>query len=158
MLGGVLGLGILVSAFFLPFWNLTTGQSAAFDSLYTTLRYVLSDLAAIQNLGLEQATVLALVILLSGVMVMAAGLFGVFPLGSGILGLLAMAGLTFGPTLLFPSYVVDRANYGTGFWAIWAMSLLLLVAASWARRRGKGVQVAGSVPQADSVMQPTPAD
>lgn len=149
---------MLVAAFFLPFWNLTTGPSGAFDSLYSSFRFVLSNLASIQNSGLQQEAVLAYVIMLGGAMVIAAGVLGVFPRGSGILAVIAMVGLTLGPFVLYPNYPFDVANYGAGFWAVWVLGLVALIAAGWQGRANKRARGTGTpVTQPGQASAPAPA-
>lgn len=149
MLGGTIGIVILFSAFFLPFWNLTTGQPGAFDPLYASFRFVLANLGPIQSTGLQQESALAYLILFAGVLVIAAGVFGVYPRRSGILAVVAMVGLTIGPFFLFPNYPFQASNYGIGFWAIWVLAVAALIAGRWQRRISMGQQ--GSSPGSEVV-------
>ncbi len=99
-------------------------------------------------------TLLMYLVLLAGAMMIAAGAFGAFPLGAGILSFLAMLGLTLGPFLLFPSFPFDTRNYGIGFWALWGLSILMLFAASWTRTGRKRNEFSQNAPMESGVKPP----
>jgi len=66
-----------------------------------------------------------------------AGFVGIFPLGTGVLGIVSMAMITVGPILIYPS--LGSPSYGTGFYVAWAASIVSL-GASFLHRRGRDQQ------------------
>ena len=79
MLGIVLGLVILVTIFLLPFGTTNT------NSLYGTAGPLMSNLGAAQASGTATAT-FDYILVIAFVLLVIAGLVGIFPLGTGVLG------------------------------------------------------------------------
>lgn len=139
----VMGLAILASVFLLPFVGSQT--------LYSGANPVLNNLTAIQQSGdfptIASSYVMAIVLIL----LVIAGLVGIFPLGTGIIGVFAMALFTVGPILIYPS--LGAPSYAAGYFVIWAASIVSLAASVWHPRRDKKVTVNNEV----SVNNPAPA-
>ncbi len=143
ILGGVLGLLTLLSAFLLPFSSIANGNGGAVDSLIAIFKLFVTTLSNIQSIpGLTQLVQLAYVYMAVFVMVVLAGILGSYPRWSGILGLFAMLIVTAAPFAIFSSYSFDPATYGLGFWAIWATSVLTRVVSFWSSRLRQAKQPA----------------
>ena len=139
-LGIVLGLVILASIFLLPFGSSNT------DTLYTIAGPLLSDLGSIQSSGTAAYIAFAYVTVIAFILLVIAGLVGIFPLGTGVLGVVGMAMITIGPYLFYPNsaYGLDA---GLGFIVIWAASIGALAASFWHRRKKAAMTAqAGPIP------------
>ncbi|HYC26901.1 MAG TPA: hypothetical protein VEB67_02625 [Nitrososphaerales archaeon] len=123
MVGWAVGLGVIFSAFFLPFWDLTTGPGLPFDSLYGAAKFTQGELTAISQMGLPAVTELAVLVLAASLLVAVSGAFGVYPKAGGILGVVGMLALTLGPVLIYPTASISSSDFGTGFWALWVLSV-----------------------------------
>jgi hypothetical protein len=132
MLGIVLGLVILVSIFLLPFGTTNT------QTLYGTAGPLISNLGGVQASGTATAT-FDYILIIAFVLLIIAGLVGLFPLGTGVLGIVGMAMITVAPYAVFPNGPV-KLDPGTGFYVIWAASVLALGASFW---HGKKKEAAG---------------
>ena len=154
--GGILGLITLLSAFLLPFSSIANGNGGAVDSLIAIFKLFVTTLGNIQSIpGLSQLVQLAYVYMAVFVLVVLSGVIGSYPRWSGILGIFAMAIVTGAPFAIFSSYTFNLGTYGVGFWAIWATSILSIVAAFWSSRI-KGAAKKQS-PQPGSPATPAPA-
>ena len=134
MLGIVLGLVILATTFLLPFGTTNTA------SLYGIAGPLISNLGAVQSFGSATAT-FDYVLIIAFVLLVIAGLIGVFPLGTGVLGMVGMAMITVAPYAVFPNGPV-KLDPGTGFYLIWGASVLSLGASFW---HGKKKEAAAGV-------------
>jgi hypothetical protein len=153
-LGGVLGLVALLSAFLLPFSSIAEGPGGPTDSLLAMFKLFITTLPRIQAVGLTQLSELAYVYMVAFSLIILAGVLGSYPRWSGFLGLVGMFAVTVAPFAIFSQYNFGASNYGAGFWAIWATSLLTVFAAIWSsRERKKPVPVAP--PASDSGTMPT---
>ena len=152
--GWVLGMGVLLCGFFLPFWDLTSGAGKPFDTLYGAARFTQSDLASIGQLGLPQVTVLAYLVLVAALVIALSGVLGVFPKVGGALGIVGMLALTLGPSVLFPAAAISLSDFGAGFWVIWGLSFVnLLIGITAGRSPGQEALAAPAPAQS----QPPPA-
>jgi len=134
MLGIVLGLVILASVFLLPFGTANTA------TLYGMGGPLISNLGAVQSSGTATAT-FDYILVIALVLLIIAGLVGIFPLGTGVLGVVGMAMITVAPYAVFPNGPV-KLDPGTGFYVIWAASVLSLGASFW---HGKKKEAAAGV-------------
>ena len=142
ILGVVAGLIILAAIFALP---LAEGYT-----FYDIAGPVLVNVGSISDLGDPQTIAFAYVLLVSFLLVVVAGLVGIFPLGAGILGIVGMALLTAG------SFVLNIALvWETGFYVIWIASIIALGAAFWRRKHQAQYQpTAGNVTQTVTINTP----
>ncbi len=129
MLGIVLGLVILTTIFLLPFGTTNTA------TLYGTAGPLISNLGALQASGSATAT-FDYILVIAFVLLIIAGLVGIFPLGTGVLGVVGMAMITVAPYAV-PNGPV-RLDPGTGFYVIWVASVLSLGASFWHRKKKEG--------------------
>ena len=121
--GLVVGLAILVTLYFVPF----SGGS----SLSNIAGVLLSNTGSI-NSGSSQVIASNYITIVAFGLLFIAGVVGIFPLGSGILGAVAMALLTLSPYVIYPS--VAQPAYGTAFYALWFESIVALAASFWHHR------------------------
>jgi hypothetical protein len=128
MLGIVLGLVILVSIFFLSFGTTNT------QSLYGIVGPQLSNLGAVQSSGGQAAVTYAYIFIIAFILLVIAGLVGVFPLGTGVIGVVGMALITVAPYLVYPNGPV-KLDPGLGFYVIWVASVASLGASFWHRKK-----------------------
>ncbi len=141
ILGAIMGLVILAGVFVLPFSATSAGLGSAESqqsSLYNTFTGVYSSLSQLQAAGDTQTITLAYLILIATILLIIAGLVGIFPLGTGVLGIVGMVLLTLGPYLVLPNYAVNLSDYGVAFYVLWIASIIALAASFWHGKRGKG--------------------
>jgi hypothetical protein len=129
ILGLVMGLVILATIFLIPF--------SSSQSLYGIVNPLLSDMGMVQQSGFANA-VADYVMIIAFILLIIAGVVGVFPLGTGVLGVVAMAMVTVGPILIYPN-IGAGASYDAGFYVIWVASIIALAASFWHRRRNTKV-------------------
>jgi hypothetical protein len=134
ILGLIMGLVILLAIFLLPFTSQT---------LYSTLSPMLSNMAAIQAGG-PQLIAMDYVLVIVFILLVLAGFVGIFPLGTGVIGVVAMAMYTLGPILVYPSLAAPA--YGTGYYVVWVASIVSLAASFWHRRARRRVMVVNNPP------------
>ena len=120
ILGGVVGLVMLLSAFLLPFPAIAEGPGGSPDTLIGIFKLFVTTLNSIQTIGLTQLTELAYVYMAAFVLIMLAGIIGAYPRWSAIFGIVGMAMVTAAPFAIFPNYDFFSSNYQWGFAAIWA--------------------------------------
>lgn len=127
LVGVVIGLVMLAAIFLLPFSNIVDGPGGPSRTLFDILRFFIS------NLSVEGAapTLLytAFIYQIAAVLLIAAALVGLFPLGSGILGIVGMGFVTVGPFVVFNRYSFDAANFGAAFYILWVLSAVQIVVA-----------------------------
>jgi membrane-bound ClpP family serine protease len=72
-----------------------------------------------------------------------AGIVGISPPGCGVIGIVALAMLTAGYTLIFHAYgeTFDLSQVGIGYYVAWIASIGALLASFW--RKGQKAQQAG---------------
>ena len=131
MLGIVLGLVILASIFALPFGNGST-------TLYGSVFPLISNISGVQSQGTAQATY-DYILIIAFILLVIAGVVGLFPLGTGVLGVVGMAMITVAPYLVNPGSTLGT---GVGFYVIWIASIASLGASFW---HGKKKQMTSPV-------------
>ncbi len=160
--GGVLGLVTLLSAFLLPFSSIAEGPGGAVDSFLAMFKLFVTTLSNIQRVGLTQLTQLAYVYMAAFVLILLAGIVGAYPRWSAALGIISLAIVTATPFAIFTSYNFGTSNYGAGYYAIWATTLLAVYAAYWSRKErqkmksskpeGAATSAAPTAPQSTGAM------
>ena len=150
-----MGLVILVTFFVLPFYS-TNGQST---TLYNNMTSVYNSLGSIQGSGDAGTIAAAYVLLIGAILILIAGFVGVFPLGTGVLGIVGMAIITLSPYLTTPGAAGNGFGvYGVGYYVIWAASVIALGASFWHGKRKPDVLVQNIVtpPPSPAPQQVTP--
>jgi hypothetical protein len=127
ILGLIMGLLILVTIFVIPFTSQT---------LYAEVSGILSNLGSLQSGG-TAVVAMNYVLIIVFLLLVIAGFVGIFPLGTGVLGVVAMAIYTAGPILIYPS--LPAPVYGTGYYLVWLASIVSLGASFWHRSGQKKV-------------------
>jgi len=138
-LGIALGLVILASIFTIPF-----GTGSLSGTLYETVYPWISDLGAVEAAGNVKAITYAYALLIAFILLVIAGLAGLFPLGTGVLGVVGMAIITVAPYLIYPDGPVVLST-GNGFFVIWAASIASLGASFWHGKKRKEMPTPVSV-------------
>jgi hypothetical protein len=154
ILGGVLGLVTLLSAFLLPLSSIAEGPGGSVDSFLAMFKLFITTLPAIEKVGLTQLTNLAFTYMAAFILIIMAGIIGAYPRWSAALGIISMATVTISPFFIFTSYNFGTSNYGVGFWAIWATSILAIYAAYWSRKERKKMKPKVSVADTSSLSPP----
>lgn len=119
-----MGLVILISIVFLPF---DTNPPKTFLEIGYPL---LENIGAIPGLGDPAAVAFGYVLAVSFILIVVAGFVGIFPLGTGVLGVIGMALITAAVYFLVP-VGIPRPVWGLGYYAIWAASIVSLGASFW---------------------------
>ncbi|MEM1937585.1 MAG: zinc ribbon domain-containing protein [Candidatus Caldarchaeum sp.] len=123
VVGVVMGLVILASVFILPF---ATNPPT---TLFQIIRPLIENPGFIPSLSSPAAVLYAYTLIFSFILLTVAGLVGVFPLGTGVLGVVALAVASVVPYFLFPG--MPQPVWGLGFYAAWAASAVSLGASFW---------------------------
>lgn len=131
ILGIVAGIIILVAAFTLPFGQM---DGATFFGIVSPL---FGNLGVIQQSGDQALIGITYVYIVSLILLVIAGVVGFFPLGSGVIGIIAMAILTVAPIVIFPGTSFVLSDYGIGYFVAWAASIVALAASFWKARLDK---------------------
>jgi membrane-bound ClpP family serine protease len=138
IVGIIMGLLILASVFGLTFYiNGLSGQDQS-ATLYNTFTSQYNQLSAIQSQGNEQSIALAYIVIIASILLIIAGFVGIFPLGTGVLGVVGMALITIGPSLVDPDQTFSLQGYGIAFYLIWLAAIISLGASFWHRRSSSG--------------------
>ncbi len=135
ILGAVMGLLILATVFLIPFVGSQT--------LYSGTSPLFSNLSSVQQSGSFPTIASDYVMVIVFILLVISGLVGIFPLGTGVIGVVAMALFTVGPILIYPS--LPAPSYSAGFFVVWVASIVSLGASFWHRNRDKQVTVNNQV-------------
>lgn len=128
------GLVALLSGFLLPLSSIAEGPGGSVDSFLAMFKLFITTLPAIQRVGLTQLTESAYVYMAAFILIVIAGIIGAYPRWSAAFGIISIAAVTFSPFFIFTSYNFGTSNFGVGFFAIWATSLLAIYAAYRSRK------------------------
>jgi hypothetical protein len=127
-----MGLVILVTIFLIPFYNST-------KTLYGVAWPLLSNMGAISQSGSNSTIAFDYVTAVAFVLLLIAGLVGIFPLGTGVIGVVAAAILAVGTYFIYPNSGLP--TFGIGFYVVLVASLISLGASFWHRERKENVIV-----------------
>jgi hypothetical protein len=147
ILGIVLGLVILATIFLLPFGASDT------HTLYGVVGPLISNPGGVQSSGNAASVTYGYIFIIAFILIVIAGLVGIFPLGTGVLGVVGMAMITVAPYLVYPSGPV-KLDPGTGFYVIWGASIASLGASFWHRKKKQAAPVNVSVTQTQTMGAP----
>jgi predicted RNA-binding Zn-ribbon protein involved in translation (DUF1610 family) len=147
ILGIVLGLVILATIFLLPFGTSDT------RTLYGVVGPLLSNPGGVQSSGGAASITYGYIFIIAFILIVIAGLVGIFPLGTGVLGVVGMAMITVAPYLVYPSGPV-KLDPGTGFYVIWGASIASLGASFWHRKKKEAAPVNVNVTQTQTMGAP----
>ncbi len=151
MLGIVLGLVILASIFLLSF-----GTSNS-QTLYGIVGPLISNLGAVQASGDAAVVTYSYIFIVAFILLVVAGLVGIFPLGTGVLGVVGMAMITVAPYLVYPNGQV-KLDPGLGIYVIWGASVISLGASFWhGKKKVAEAPVNVTVKQSVTTGAPAPA-
>jgi ribosomal protein L40E len=128
ILGIILGLVILATIFFVPFGSTNTG------TLYGIVGPKISNPGSFQSGPAADVTYWYLLIA-AFILLVIAGVVGLFPLGTGVLGVVSMAMVTVAPYLAYPNGSPNIVGMGAGFYVIWIASIASLGASFWHRKK-----------------------
>ena len=118
-----MGLVILVAIFLLPFGS---GSS----TLYGTVSPMIKNLGTTQSSGSTATLTYDYTWIIAFILLVIAGVVGLLPLGSGVLGMVGMAMITVSPFLIYPNGPYTLST-GAGFYTAWVASAVALVASRW---------------------------
>jgi hypothetical protein len=137
ILGIIMGVVILISIAFLQF------GSPSSDTLLKTFGTLASILSNYQASGDTQTIIAAYLIVVATIILIIAGVVGLFPLGTGVMGVIGMAMITVAPFIAVHETFIT--GYGVGFVVIWAASIVSLGASFWHRQKKPDVEVQQNV-------------
>lgn len=141
ILGIILGLAILATVFLVPF-------GSAGKTLYGIVSPWFSDLGYVQSTFGAADLTYVYIIIVAFILLVIAGVVGIFPLGTGVLGVVGMAMVTVDPSLVPTSLGVGM---GAGFYVIWVLSIASLGASFWHRKKKEAGAVNVTVTQTQTV-------
>jgi hypothetical protein len=146
-----MGLVILVAIFLLPFGNSSS-------TLYGTVSPIIKNLSTLQSSGNTATLAYDYTWVIAFILLVIAGVVGIFPLGTGVLGMVGMAMITISPFLIYPNGPYTLST-GAGFYITWVASLVSLVASRWNGKRETPPPVSITIIQSQNagtqVAQPT---
>lgn len=129
-LGRLVGIGIgiviLLVVFFVPFAAIP-GYVEHGETLYTAFSGALANVPQVQNSGSFADAGAILLLAVAGLLITIAGIVGIFPLGTGVLGAVGMSLLTFGPYFTGHVSNYSAVSFDIGFYALWIASVAALV-------------------------------
>jgi hypothetical protein len=118
------------------------------NTLYYWGSNFVNNLGSIQATGNSSFIAFTYVYVIAFILIVIAGVVGIFPLGTGVLGIVGMAMITADPYLVYPNGNVSLSpDYG--FYIIWVASIIALFASFWHGRK----QAAGATPVSVNVSQ-----
>lgn len=160
ILGIIVGIVILVAVFALPFLNVPSELTSS-PTLFGLASFFLGNLGLIQQSGSQTLIALAYVLIAAFVLLTIAGVVGFFPLGSGVIGIIAMAIITVAPFVIFPEMQLGLSSVGIGYFVAWAASIVALGASFWKARIEKiapSVNVTVNAPSTAPTPPPPPSE
>jgi hypothetical protein len=124
--GIAIGLVIIAAIFLLPFGSFPpTSNQPSGATLFSMVTRFLEDIAG----GVQQPTSLLIyevIILLSFVILVAAGVLGFYPLRSGVIGILGIILITT-VTIFNPVLGFNIPSYGAGYFIVWGASIAAMM-------------------------------
>jgi hypothetical protein len=150
--GIAIGLVIIVAMFLLPFGSfplLSDQPSGA--TLFSMATRFLEDIAG----GVQQPTSLLIyevVILISFIILVAAGALGFYPLRSGVIGILGIVLVTT-VTIFNPVLGFNIPSYGVGYFVVWGASIAAIVIGRLRPIARRKVSSAVSQPSPEEVVE-----
>ncbi len=150
ILGIIMGLVILVTIFLIPF-------DGSGKTLYGIAWPMLSNLGSTQSSGDSAALTYSYIWIVAFILLIVAGVVGVFPLGTGVLGVIGMALISVSAYLVYPNGPTTLST-GAGFYVIWAASIISLGASFWhGKKKEAAPPVSVTVTQTQTVGAPPAA-
>lgn len=110
------------------------------QSLYGTFIFYLTNLGTIQTLNYGPVNALAYTHLEAFLVVTGAGVIGVLPFWSAVVGLCGVGSVTLVTWFVFRYYSLVSVSFGIGFWVLWLAFAVNLVVAVWMRRSAVGAK------------------
>lgn len=123
-----MGIVILVAILLLPF-------SSGSSTLYGTVSPMIKNLGTVQSSGNATNIAYDYVWIIAFILLVIAGVVGIFPLGTGVLGMVGMAMITISPYAIYPNGPYTLST-GTGFYVAWVASVVSLVGSRWHGKKG----------------------
>ncbi|MDW8034784.1 MAG: hypothetical protein RMI79_07655 [Nitrososphaerota archaeon] len=126
LLGIIFGILVLISVFLLPFgyFTLPSGQTSG-QTFFLTIMQLVENIM----IEIKQPSPLLLyeiMLIISFITMVIAGLLGFYPMRSGAIGILALIILTV-VTIFHPLKGLSIPNYGIGYFATWGFSIASIV-------------------------------
>ena len=131
MLGALIGLVMLVSVLLLPFSDIIAGHGFPPNTLWDIFVSFINSMGSVQASHVSAFIDLAFVYQVAAILLVVGCLVGVYPAGSGALGVIGLSFATFGPYEVVSDYAASPAYYGMGFYILWGASIFQLVVAYW---------------------------
>lgn len=128
IVGIAIGIVILLTVFFVPFAAIP-GYVEHGETLFSAFSGALAGIPPAQSSGTAQEVAAVLVLAVAGLILTIAGVAGIFPLGTGALGVSGMAMLTFGPYFTGHASSLAGLTLDVGYYVLWAASILALAMA-----------------------------
>ncbi len=133
LVGIIMGLVILATLFLVPF-----GSTASSNTLYGTVSPIIFGTSAITVGGNLITIAQGYILVIAFILLLIAGFVGIFPLGTGVLGVVAMALITINPFLV-AGQSPGISGYGTAFYIFWIAPIISLAASFWHGKKPKQV-------------------
>jgi hypothetical protein len=126
IVGGILGVGMLITIFLAPFSSAISVLDGAQSTLYGIFQFFLVNFSSLSSLNNTALELIGYFYFFGAILIILAGVIGSLPLLSGSLGTGGMA-LVAASGLFSPQYTPYPVIYGIGFFILWSLSIFILV-------------------------------
>jgi hypothetical protein len=154
IIGGVIGLVMLSAVLALPFSDVVTGHTSSPESLWYIFTHYIDNLGSVTAQNNTVLMSFTFLYQIAAILLIVASLVGIYPLASGILGVIGLSFATFGPYEVIADYGANPVIFGVGFYLIWTLSILELVVGYWTWR---GERRAKRLAEVATIRQPSPS-
>jgi len=125
---------MLASVLLLPFSNVTGGPTAGPATLWNIFISFVNSLGSTQTSPASGFINLAFIYQIAAIMLIVGSLVGIYPVASGVMGVIGLSFVTFGPYEVSSAYAASPVTFGIGFFVLWVASIVELLLAYWTWR------------------------
>jgi hypothetical protein len=148
IVGALIGVGMLACILLLPFSDVMTGHGSSPETLWSIFISFVNSLGSLGSTHASSFLDLAFLYQIAAILLIVGCIVGVYPIGSGVLGVVGLSFATFGPYEAITNYGADPTNFGVGFYLLWLASIIQLVLGVWtwrSERRSQRIKEAGTI-------------
>ncbi|HUI85555.1 MAG TPA: zinc ribbon domain-containing protein [Nitrososphaerales archaeon] len=134
IIGALVGVVMLASLLLLPFSNVNGGPGTQPATLWNIFVSFVNTLGSTQTSPVSGFINLAFIYQIAAILIVVGSLVGIYPVASGVMGVIGLSFVTFGPYEISTTYAANPVTFGLGFYVMWVASVLELVLAYWTWR------------------------
>jgi ribosomal protein L40E len=140
IIGAFVGIVMLATLLLLPFSNVN-GPGATQGTLWSIFVSFVNSLGSTSGAPTSGFVNLAFIYQIAAILIVVGSLVGVYPVASGVMGVIGLSFVTFGPYEISTTYASNPVTFGAGFYVLWVASVLELFLAYWTWRGERKVLV-----------------